>query len=438
MKRLCMEKLVEWKHSPSRKPLLLTGARQVGKTWLVKEFGRTQFKSLAYISFESNERMARLFAGDITPSRLIPALSLEAGVPIQPASTLVVFDEVQEVPRALTSLKYFNENAPEYAVIATGSSLGVTVHPGTSFPVGQVHFQKLYPLSFREFLMACGEEGLSDLIADADTEMMSVFHERILEQLKYYLIIGGMPEAVREFAEARPAVDFRRIGEVQARILRNYRDDFSKHSQLAPRGLPLRLNQVWDSIPSQLSRENKKFMYTAVRESGRGRDFELAIQWLVDTSLALKATRLVTPQYPLKMHKDFASFKLFLSDVGLLRTMAGINPAMILRQNDIFATAKGAFAEQYVCQQLAAQEIGLHYWSADNSTAELDFVAQGAGEVIPIEVKSGLNLQAKSLKAAVKRFGFERAIRFSPLPPKRDGKILDMPLYAVESLGRML
>ena len=200
----------------------------------------------------------------------------------------------------------------------------------------------------------------------------------------------------------------------------------------------MRLNQVWDSIPSQLSRENKKFMYTAVRESGRGRDFELAIQWLVDTSLALKATRVVTPQYPLKMHEDFASFKLFLSDVGLLRTMAGINPAMILRQNDIFATAKGAFAEQYVCQQLAAQEIGLHYWSADNSSAELDFVVQGADEVIPIEVKSGLNLQAKSLKAAVKRFGFERAIRFSPLPPKRDGKILDMPLYAVESLGRML
>lgn len=438
MERLYMERLAQWKDAPRRKPLILEGARQVGKTWLVKEFGRRHFDSLAYISLENNQRMAALFDGDIAPDRLVPALSLEAGVAIQPQSTLIVIDEVQEVPRALTSLKYFCENAPEYAVIATGSSLGITIHPGTSFPVGKVDLGRLYPLSLREFLMACKEEGLARVIGDADIDLMGAFHGRILEWLKYYLIVGGMPEAVLEFSQAYPSVDFKAVTRIQKHILQDYRDDFSKHGHAAPRGLPLRLNQVWDSIPAQLSKENKKFLYGAVRKGGRGRDFELAIQWLVDSSLALKVTRVNVPDYPLKMYEEFDAFKLYMLDVGLLRAMAGVDPAVILEGDAIFGTAKGAFAEQYVCQQLAMQGVDSYYWSAENSSAELDFVVQKGAFVVPVEVKSGVNLQAKSLKSAIKRFGFNEALRFSTLPPRCDGAIRDYPLYAVEAFGKLI
>lgn len=438
MERLYMDQLVKWKSSPRRKPLLLEGARQVGKTWLVKEFGRRHFDSLAYISFENNERMARLFEGDISPERLLPALSLESGVTIEPQRTLIVLDEVQEVPRALTALKYFNEDAPEYAIVATGSSLGITIHPGTSFPVGKVNLGRLYPLNLQEFLMACGEEGLARVIADADMDLMGTFHERILEWLKYYLIVGGMPEPALEFSRAYPNVDFGAVTDIQKHILQDYRDDFSKHGQAAPRGLAMRLNQVWDSIPAQLSKENKKFLYGVVREGGRGRDFELAIQWLVDSSLVLKTTRVNVPDYPLKMFEDFAAFKLYLLDVGLLRAMSDVDPSVVLNGDAVFGTAKGAFAEQYVCQQLAMQGIDSYYWSAGNSSAELDFIVQAGASIIPIEVKSGVNLQAKSLKSAVKRFGFKEAFRFSTLPPRQDGVIRDIPLYAVEAFEKLV
>lgn len=438
MDRLYMHKLQEWKDAPHRKPLVLEGARQVGKTWLVKEFGRRCFKSMAYVSLENNERMRNLFEGDIDPKRLVSALSLETGVAIRPRETLIVLDEVQEVPRALTALKYFDEDAPEYAIVATGSSLGITIHPGTSFPVGKVNLGKLHPLSFREFLAACGEDGLAHIIADADKGLMRIFHERLLEWLKYYLIVGGMPEAVREFSCSYPNIDLKAVEHIQERILRDYRDDFSKHSEAAPKGLPLRLNQVWDSIPAQLAKENKKFVYGAVREGGRGRDFELAIQWLIDSSLTLKTTRVSVPDYPLKMFEDFASFKLYVLDVGLFRAMSGVDPSVILDGNTIFGTAKGAFAEQYACQQLAAQGMGTHYWSAENSAAELDFVVQRGASVIPIEVKSGENLQAKSLKSAMKRFGFAQALRFSTLPPRQDGSIQDLPLYAIEAFGKLV
>lgn len=431
MERQHMKLLEIWKDHPHRKPLILEGVRQCGKTWLVREFGRRFFKRTAYISLQDNERMADLFAGSINPDRLIPALALESGVPISPDDTLIILDEVQEVPRALTSLKYFNENAPEYAVIATGSSLGIAIHPGTSFPVGKVEVQRLYPLSFAEFLRAKGEEGMAQIVSEGDLEMMRVFHDRIRELLRYYLIVGGMPEVVRDFVETYPNVDFKALRQLQEQIVLDYREDFSKHLEAAPRGLPLRLGQVWDSIPVQLARENKKFVYGAVRSGARGRDFDLAIQWLIDTSLVLRVSRVNVPEYPLKVNEDLSAFKLYLCDVGLLCAMMEVDPAVILDGVKIFGAAKGALAEQFVCQEIMAAGGDPYYWAASNSSAELDFLLQAGGEVLPLEVKSGETLTSRSLKASIKRFGFHKAYRFSALPPRHDGAIEDLPLYAI-------
>lgn len=437
MERAHMFKLEEWLADPHRKPLILEGARQVGKTWLVKEFGRTHFAKTAYVNLMDNNRMRSLFEGSISPQRLLPALSIEAGVAIDPADTLIVLDEVQEAPRALTSLKYFCEDAPEYAVIATGSSMGVTIHQGTSFPVGKVNFQKLYPLTFSEFLRACGQGGLADLAASADAGLMSAFHDTLMEWLRYYFIVGGMPEAVAAFAGAYPSIDLARIRSIQSEVVNDYRSDFSRHEESMPRGLPVRLRQVWASLPSQLARENKKFLYSAVRSGARGRDFELAIEWLKDSSLVHKVTKVNPPQYPLAINERFDQFKLFAVDVGLLGAMLGVEAAAALDADALFGLAKGAIAEQYVCQQLAAMGRDAHYWQADNSSAELDFVIQERGAALPIEVKSGINLKSRSLKSAINRFGYNLALRFSACPPSSDGAILNAPLYAVESLPKI-
>lgn len=433
MKRLHMEQLFAWYRDPNRKPLVLDGARQVGKTWLVKEFGRVACAKTAYINLMDNERMAALFASDISPQRLIPALSIESGVAIDASDTLIILDEVQEVPRALTSLKFFCENAPEYAVIATGSSMGVTLHRGTSYPVGKVHLQHLYPMTFCEFLDACGMENLSQLIMAGDVELMRVFHDRLVEQLRYYLLVGGMPEIVQNYVESLPGVDFGALRKKQLQILEDYRSDFSKHEEDMPRGLVVRLNQVWNSLPSQLARENKKFLYNAVRSGGRGRDFELAIEWLKDCSLVHKVTKVNPPLYPLAFHEDFDQFKLFVSDVGLLSAALGVDARASLDGERLFGEAQGCLAEQYVCQQLAAMGVTCHYWQAENSNAELDFVIQHAGLALPVEVKSGVNLRARSLKSCINRFGYEHALRFSAARPGADGAIHDIPLYAVEA-----
>lgn len=438
MERLHMTKLEKWLADPRRKPLVLEGARQVGKTWLVKEFGRTHFQKTAYISLMDNDRMEALFNGGIQPKRLIPALSLEAGVAIDPADTLIILDEVQEVPRALTSLKYFCEEAPEYAVIATGSSMGITIHQGTSFPVGKVNLQKLYPLTFREFLTACGQQGLADILTGLDTDLWVVFHDSLMEWLRYYMVAGGMPEAVATFAQSGPSFDYEAVRTVQGRIMEGYRADFSKHEESMPRGLPVRLRQVWDSLPSQLARENKKFLYSAVRSGARGRDFELAIEWLKDCSLVHKVTKTNPPQYPLRINERADQFKLFMVDLGLLSAAMGLEANAALQGEAMFGQAKGALAEQYVCQQLVTMGCEPHYWQADNSSAELDFVIQHQAAAIPIEVKSGLNLKSRSLKAAINRFGYERAIRFSAQRPSTDGAILNLPLYAVEALPGIL
>lgn len=438
MERYFISQLDAWRLDKHRKPLLIEGARQVGKTWIAKEFGRLRFAKTAYVSLMDNERMALLFSGGISPSRIVPALSIESGVDITPEDTLIVLDEIQEIPRALTALKYFCEEAPEYAVLATGSSMGVTLHQGTSFPVGKASIQKLFPLTFCEFLTACGKKGMAELIRNADLELMGAFHDLLMEQLRYYMLVGGMPEVVAAFSEGLPSVDAAGIAALQGQLLRGYADDFSKHGSDMPRGLPVRLSQVWESIPSQLARENKRFLYGAVREGGRGRDFELAIQWLTDSSLVLKVPKANPPTYPLRMSARFDLFKLFLSDVGLLARMAGLDMPLVLEGNSVFGQARGCFAEQYVCQQLVAVGLEPFYWQADNSTAELDFLFQDGGRAVPVEVKSGTNLKAKSLAASIKRFGYDLTIRFSAGKPSRDGAIIDLPLYAVESLPKLL
>lgn len=439
MRRLAIEKLRQWKESPRRKPLLLNGARQVGKTWLVREFGRQEYGQVAYISFLENARMKELFESTISPQRLIPALSIEAGVPIVPGETLVVFDEVQECPLALTSLKCFCEEASGYHVIATGSNLGISLHPGTSFPVGKVNMMTLYPLTFEEFLLALEEDSLAELLRSGDYPATVTFHDRLIEYLRYYFFVGGMPEVVREFAETWPAFDSKLVREIQDEIILGYRSDFSKHAEGTSGAL--KTVRVWDSIPSQLARENKKFVYGAIRKGARGREYETAIQWLVDAGLVLQVRRARELRKPLASYMDADAFKLYLADVGLLGSLSGLEARTLLEGGSLFIEFKGALAEQFVCQELvAARSAAPAYWSAENSSGELDFVceSQELGCIVPIEVKSGGNLQAKSLKSAVKRYGFEHALRFSALPYKDNGAIQDMPLYLAGPVARKL
>ncbi|KFI45894.1 hypothetical protein GA0061078_1684 [Bifidobacterium bohemicum] len=429
-----MAQLVTWKDDPQRKPLVLDGARQTGKTWIAREFGRTHFKRVAYVSLQDDPAMQELFAGSLRPERLISGIALAAGTRIDPADTLIVLDEVQEVPHAVESLKYFAEEAPQYPIIATGSTLGITIHRNVSFPVGKVDVLRLYPFSFREFLNACGQDQLTQILESGDTDLMTVFHERFMEYLKYYMVVGGMPEAVQAFIDTYPGVDFERITRIQTAIEHGYRSDFSKYPDDMPQGFALRLTQLWDSLPQQLARETKKFTYSAIKPGARGREYDLAIQRLQDSSLVTQVPRARTVEYPLPMFVDRSAFKLFTMDTGLLREMSGIEPQTILEGDKVFRTAKGALAEQLVCQELVAAGFEPYYWTDTNAAHELDFLVQIDGRVMPIEVKAGGNLKSTSLKYAMRKFGITSAVRFSSLPPRHDGAIIDLPLYAVSTL----
>lgn len=432
MKRLLMRDLEQWKQSNRRKPLLLEGARQVGKTWLANEFGSTHYDKVAYISFFDNAVMRTLFAGDITLDRLIPALSIESGTQITPENTLIIFDEVQEVPRALLSLKTFAETAPQYHILATGSSLGIAIHPGTSFPVGKLQRIKLYPMTFLEFLDACGQRAIADMLTSQDAALIDLMHEKVMQWFKYYLYVGGMPDVVLDFAETFPNVNFAEIRDRQNTLLADYRDDFSKHTDSGMLGpsFTLRLNQVWESLPAQLARENKKFIYGAVRTGGRGRDFELAIQWLKDSSLVLEVPRVSVPLKPLLAYRDADAFKLYCLDVGLLGAMSGLDDHALIEGDTLFREFKGALIEQFVCQQLTVK-LGNspYYWSAANSSGELDFLYEDHGEIVPVEVKAGNHTQAKSLIYSVRKYNFTTAFRFSTRQYHDGGVIKDMPLY---------
>ena len=429
MYRIAIEKLYKWKNSKRRKPLIIEGARQVGKTWLMKEFGKQAYADTVYINFDSNSRKADLFSADLDTDRLIMGLELYAGRKINPDNTLLIFDEVQEVPRALASLKYFYENAPQYHIVCAGSLLGIALHQGTSFPVGKVDFLKLYPLSFSEFLMATGNERFAELLKKQDYEMITSFKQTYIDALKHYYFVGGMPEAVQSFAESK---DFNEVRAIQKRILAAYEQDFSKH---APNEIVPKIRMLWNSIPSQLARENKKFIYGLVREGGRAREYETAIMWLSDCGLVHKVSRVNAAGIPLKAYEDLKAFKLFIVDVGLLGCMTGLRQRTLLDGDDLFVEFKGALTEQYVCQQLKTiEDLGIYYYTNDRGSCEIDFVVDTGEQIVPIEVKAETNLRAKSLKTYRERFEPELSVRTSMADYKKEDWLLNLPLYAIENI----
>ena len=433
MYRSAIEKLHRWKDSKRRKPLIIQGARQVGKTWLMKEFGRRAYTDTVYINFDANSRMAELFASDLNTDRLIMGIELYAGRKIDPEHTLLIFDEVQEVPRALSSLKYFCENAPEYHIVCAGSLLGIALHEGTSFPVGKVDFLQLCPLSFKEFLMAVTGKQYAELLEKRDYQMVTAFRDTYIDALKQYYFVGGMPEAVQSFAEER---DFSAVREIQKHILEAYEQDFSKH---APLEMVPKIRMVWNSIPSQLAKENKKFVYGLVREGGRAKDYETAIMWLCDCGLVHKIGRVNAAGLPLKAYEDLKAFKLFLLDVGLLGCMAGLKQQTLLDGNDLFVEFKGALTEQYVCQQLKTIDgLNVYYYTNDRGSCEVDFVIDTGEQVIPVEVKAEVNLKAKSLKTYLEKFQPELAVRTSMADYRKEERLVNLPLYAVEEINEVI
>lgn len=429
MKRNLMKSLKEWKNSPYRKPLILSGARQVGKTWLMKEFGRTEYTNTVYVNFDQDINAAGLFEGSINPDRIILGLRALSGMEIDPDNTLIIFDEVQEAPRALTSLKYFFEEAPQYSIIAAGSLLGVALHAGTSFPVGKVDRMHLYPLNFQEFLYAMGEDAAAEILQTKDQRMITVLREKLSDLLRQYYYVGGMPEAVNYYKDNK---EFTGVRQIQNNLLAYYQQDFSKHAE--PR-LTERLNLVWSSIPAQLAKENRKFIYGQVRQGARAKDFELAIQWLSDCGLIHVIHRVTKPGYPLKAYEDLNAFKIYLLDVGLLGAMADLSSNTIVEGNRIFTEFKGALAEQYVLQELIAEDhLNPMYYSAENSRMEIDFIVQKGDEVIPIEVKAEENLRAKSLRSYCEKYKPKTAVRFSMSDYREQDWMVNVPLYEINWL----
>ena len=433
MQRLAMNELIKWKDRKNRKPLVIEGARQVGKTWLMKEFGRVCFSDTVYINFDSDNRLKALFEQDSDVKRLITGLEIYTGKKIRSDDTLLIFDEIQEVPKALSSLKYFYENAPEYHIVCAGSLLGIALHSGTSFPVGKVDFLKLYPLSFSEFLAAADKEQYSELLSGNDYGMISSFGSVFSDALRHYYYTGGMPEAVMCYIETG---DFSEVRNIQKRILDAYEQDFSKH---APADIVPKIRMIWNSIPSQLAKENKKFIYGLVREGARAKDYETAIMWLSDCGLVHKVSRVNSPGLPLKAYEDMKAFKLFILDTGLLGCMSGLSAKTLIDGNAAFSEFKGALTEQYVLQQLVSTgRLGIYYYTNDRGSCEIDFVADNGEKVIPVEVKAEVNLQAKSLKTYREKYSPEISVRTSMSDYRHDDWLLNIPLYMIEKMPDML
>ncbi len=429
MERFLMDELVAWKDKRNRKPLILNGARQVGKTWLLKEFGRRHFKNVAYVSLDSNEMASALFDGSLDARRIISNLSLLANQPIVAGETLVVIDEIQSNPRAITSLKYFCEDATEYAIAAAGSLLGISSTEGTGYPVGKVDTLDLYPLSFREYLDATGDGALRELLDSTDTQSINVFTERATQALKGYFVVGGMPAVVDEFAQTG---DFAQVRRSQTQIAEDYVRDFAKHmpSRLYPKAI-----DAWESVPAHLSHENKKFIFGRIREGARAKDYEDALVWLSQAGLIEKVPRVSKPAIPLRAYSDHRAFKVFMLDIGLLGALSGLDPSSIAKGNAVFTEFKGALTEQFVCQQLLA-DCGIHpfYWSAENSIGELDFLVQRAGEIYAIEVKAEENLRAKSLRSFKAKHVDVHALRFSLSGYREQDWMRNIPLYAMSNI----
>lgn len=429
MYRMAMNALLQWKEKTNRKPLIIMGARQVGKTWLMKEFGRTHYDKTAYISFYNNKRMDDVFQSDFDIKRIIMNLNIESGVTITPGDTLIILDEIQDSPKVLESLKYFCEEAPQYHVVAAGSLLGVAIHEGVSYPVGKVDLLDLYPLNFREFLYAVDEQSLVEALATKDYTLIDNFSDKYLFWLKNYYYVGGMPAVVDEFRQNK---DYAEVRQIQHDIIRQYEGDFGKH--VDARTLP-RIRLVWDSVPMQLAKENKKFFFGQIKKGARSSEYEIAIQWLVDCGLVYKVNRVNEPNMPLKAYKSMNAYKLFVLDVGLLGAMSDLEVESILEGNDIFIEFKGALTEQYVLQQMISDtRYTPYYFGTEKATFEQDFLIQKGKNIIPIEVKSSDNIRSQSLKAYCDKYKPDKAVRFSTLKYIDQGWMENIPLYAVCNL----
>ena len=426
MERLVLQQLIEWKNRRNRKPLILSGARQVGKTWILREFARREYKKEAYLLCRKNDLAEQIFKQDFDVDRILRSLRALTGVDITPDDTLIILDEVQEIPEAIESLKYFCEQLPDYHIAVAGSLLGISLHRGVSYPVGKVNEIAVCPMNFEEFLLAKGETEKYKLLKTRDFQTINLLHEKFVDLLRQYYYVGGMPEAVKEYVETGALNEVRRI---QTELLRGYEQDFSKH---APKEQVERVRMVWRSVPSQLFKDNKKFVYGALRDGARAKDFEMAIQWLLDAGLVYKVPRCTKPALPLDIYEDLSAFKLYLMDVGLLGAMVNTEPVQVLMSNQIFSEYKGGMTENYVLQQMKSKGIApIYYHKADNSRLELDFVIQKVGKVLPIEVKAEENVRANSLTTLLSQQPDMTAVRYSMLPYRQQGQMECVPLYAI-------
>lgn len=429
MERFLISELEKWKYKKNRKPMVLMGARQVGKTWLMKTFGERNYKKVAYISFYNNQAMKNIFESDYDIKRILPYLNIEVGFSITPEDTLIIFDEIQNAPKAFESLKYFYEEAPEYHIIVAGSLLGVALHQGVSYPVGKVDLLNLYPLSFREFLYAMDEKSLADALITKDYNLINNFSEKYIYHLKNYYFVGGMPEVVDSFRQNH---DYNEVRNIQKNILSQYKGDFGKH---ASANEITKINMVWDSIPMQLAKENKKFFFGKIKEGARSSEFEIAIQWLTDSGLVHKVNRVTEPKLPLSAYKNFSIYKLFILDIGLLCAMSELDAKTILDENNLFVEFKGALTEQYVLQQLICDtNYTPYYFGTDKATFEQDFLIQKENEIIPIEVKASTNVRSQSLKTFSEKYKPKLSVRFSLLPYCDQTWMINIPLFAVCNL----
>lgn len=435
MKRDIYKDLLAWKNSDRRKPLLLKGARQTGKTYILKEFGNNEYEKVFYFNFEEEPELKDFFLRDLDPHRIIKQLSTYRHEVIQPGQDLVIFDEIQSSNNALNSLKYFREKANEYHIAAAGSLLGVKLSRPKSFPVGQTNFLELYPMTFFEFLDALGENRYRRLLEELDElePLPQSFHQDLVELLRKYYFIGGMPEAVQYFARTGKPEEVRTI---HKEIIDSYVLDFAKHAP--PADVP-KISLIWDSIPAQLARENKKFIFSAVKKSARARDYESALMWLEDSGLILRSYSVATAKHPLKGYKNKNVFKVFLLDVGLLGAVAEVPVETLTRGDRLFNQYQGAFVENFVAQQLTASlSANLYYWKSDGKMAELDFLCTVAGYIYPLEVKAGINPKSKSLRSYDLQFHPPLLVRSTLLNLKYDGKICNIPLYGISSLEHII
>lgn len=426
MERLVLQQLIKWKNSKDRKPLILNGARQVGKTWLLREFAKREYKQEAYIVCRKNELARQIFSQDFDVDRILRGLRALTSVDITPHDTLIILDEVQDIPEAIEALKYFYESAPEYHIAVAGSLLGISLHENVSFPVGKVNVIDVFPMNFGEFLLAKGEKECYNLLQNRDFAVLNPLHDKYIDLLRQYYYVGGMPEVVKKYVETEELKEVRRI---QKEILLGYERDFSKH---APKDQVPRIRMVWKSIPSQLFKENKKFIYGALKKGARANEFEIAIQWLTDSGLLYKVPRCTKPALPLEIYEDLTSFKLYMLDLGLMGAMVNTDPAQVLIKNDIFQEYSGGLTEQFVLQQMKSQHISpIYYHKTDDSRLEIDFLIQRDAKLVPIEVKAGGVVKSNSLTTLLKNNPDLHAIRYSMLQYIEQQQLANIPLYAV-------